>query len=246
MIRDIVGKIVWLLCLVLVTGVPGITQVQSGTIEFERRTNVLKLYQNEKNMQGMMDYIKKNKIQKETFYLRFNDSLSVFTPKESVGSGWASWLTQRNSTVQDFKTKKRLQMLDIWGDNVYVKDTLKKREWKITYDKRMIAGHECRKAIWQKDDTTKIYAWYSEELQLSTGPETFNGLPGTILGLATEDGGVVYFAKKIELTPTAPHEFMPKYKEKDLKTEDELRKEIEARFSKMGSGAKIADRLFTW
>ncbi|MCX6292662.1 MAG: hypothetical protein NT126_13025 [Bacteroidetes bacterium] len=30
------------------------------------------------------------------------------------------------------------------------------------------------------------------------GPESFVGLPGAILGLATEDGSVIYFAKNVE------------------------------------------------
>ena len=28
----------------------------------------------------------------------------------------------------------------------------------------------------QKNDTTRIYAWYTDEILPSTGPETFNGL----------------------------------------------------------------------
>lgn len=33
----------------------------------------------------------------------------------------------------------------------------------------------------------------------SIGPESFLGLPGAILGMATEDGGVIYFAKRVEI-----------------------------------------------
>lgn len=70
----------------------------------------------------------------------------------------------------------------------------------MTDNTRKLAGYECRMAIYRKNDSTNLYAWYAEELVPSVGPETFSGLPGTILGLATEDGGVVYFAKSVEFT----------------------------------------------
>ena len=76
-----------------------------------------------------------------------------------------------------------------------------------------MAGYTGRKGVWKANDSTRIYAWFSYDLISSTGPESFNGLPGTILGLATEDGGVVYFAKKVELVKTEAKDFiLPKKK----------------------------------
>ena len=93
------------------------------------------------------------------------------------------------------KKNERVSIYNLFGDRKTVKDEIVKRTWKITERKRNIAGYSCRRAIWSKNDSTRIYAWYTDQITSSTGPETFNGLPGTILGLATEDGGVVYFAK---------------------------------------------------
>lgn len=239
-----IGRLITI-ALLFLFAVPVQSQVTSAVIEYERRTNVYKLYKDVDRMQGMMDYIKKNKIMKETFTLYFNDSISVFKAKESP-EGMAAWLTQRNVTIQDFTLNKRTQVLDLWGNQVFLRDTLKEREWKITYDKRMIAGYECRKVIWMLNDSTKIYAWYSDELAVSGGPETFNGLPGTILGVATEDGGVVYFAKNVEIIEADPIAELPKIKEKDVKTQAEISSEIISRFGKDNNGAAIVERMFAW
>ena len=66
---------------------------------------------------------------------------------------------------------------------INVQDSLPARNWKITDSKRSICGYECRKAIYQKNDSTRIYAWYTTALVPSVGPEGFCGLPGTILDI---------------------------------------------------------------
>ena len=48
----------------------------------------------------------------------------------------------------------------------------------------------------------KITAWFTDALTLSTGPEEFDGLPGTILELIKNDGDV---------TITATSVLLPKY-----------------------------------
>ncbi|MEC7005092.1 MAG: GLPGLI family protein, partial [Bacteroidota bacterium] len=127
-----------------------------------------------------------------------------------------------------------------------VKDEIVKRTWKITERKRFIAGYECRRAIWQKNDTTRIYAWYTDQILPSTGPETFNGLPGTILGLATEDGGVVYFAKKIEKNSNEVDELVGDLKIKKTYTEKELRTELEMKGKSNPWMNRIINYLFEW
>lgn len=245
-----IGKPIFILLLLVGVAVSSRAQITSASIKFERRTNVWKTYKDVEQMARMRDMLEKNKIKKDYFTLYFNDSLSVFVPEEKTDEGMMSWLTQSNYSIQRFEKDQRVQILELWGSQIYLQDTLKKRPWVITYDKRKIAGYECRKAIWRMNDTTNIYAWYSDQIEVSTGPESFNGLPGTILGLATEDGRVVYFAKEVEIKQVDPNEFLPKYKEKDCKTEAQLRADIIGRMSKMMPDPKaaeaIADGLLSW
>jgi len=97
-----------------------------------------------------------------------------------------------------------------------------------------------------KNDSTKIYAWYTDQLIPSTGPETFNGLPGTILGLATEDGGVVYFAKIIEEKFQNIDEIISDIKIKNFYTEQELKDELIKKSKSNPWLGRVVNYLFDW
>lgn len=97
-----------------------------------------------------------------------------------------------------------------------------------------------------KNDSTKIYAWYTDQLIPSTGPETFNGLPGTILGLATEDGGVVYFAKIIEEKFQNIDEITSDIKIKNFYTEQELKDELIKKSKSNPWMGRVVNYLFDW
>ena len=120
------------------------------------------------------------------------------------------------------------------------------RAWKITERKRNIAGYSCRRAIWNKNDSTRIYAWYTDQLIPSTGPETFNGLPGTILGLATEDGGVVYFAKLVQEKYQNVDELISDIKIKNFSTEKELKDELIKKSKSNPWMSRVVAYLFEW
>lgn len=204
-------------------------QVTNAKIIFERKTNLFKKYKGERTK----DWIKEeNKIKIDVFELIISDSLSVFKPQESDIREQMDWLTQKNTTYQNLNSKTRFLIKNMWGEELYLKDSIIKRTWKITDGTRKIAGYNCRKAIWQANDTTKIYAWFSYDLTPSVGPESYTGLPGTILGLATEDGGVIYFAKKIELQPLIAASDLQTPKKKKVKTISEVKLDMESRFGK--------------
>jgi GLPGLI family protein len=136
--------------------------------------------------------------------------------------------------------------MDLWGSEAILKDSMQRRQWKITENKRVIAGYNCRKAIWEMNDSTRIYAWYALELVPSIGPEGFAGLPGAILGMATEDGSVIYFAKEVKAVeqPVVKLE-EPNMKGKEVYTEDQLKEMLKGR---MGQWVKPADleAMFQW
>jgi GLPGLI family protein len=80
----------------------------------------------------------------------------------------------------------------------------------------------------------------------SVGPEGFCGLPGTILGLATEDGGIIYFAKKVEATNPTKEEMLIEVGKNKLFTINELRIKIEKDYSSTPWGKRMFDDLFRW
>ena len=231
--------IIVLLGLISLTGTG---QIRSGKIVFERRTNLLKKYSDSR----MKAWLKDKKIKIDMFEMYFNDTMSIFKPQETDLVEQMDWATMKNTVYQNLKENQRMSILPVWGDNVFVSDSLKKREWKVTSSMRKIAGYDCRRMIWEKDDTTRIHAWYTEAIVPSVGPESFWGLPGTILGLATEDGGVVYFAKTVEVGVDNIKGYIPEFPAKKIKTEEELRKDMVEKFGDKPWGKQVMDGLFAW
>ena len=223
-----------------------IAQITSGKIIYERRTNLKKTVGD--NPRAKQFFTEENKIRKENFELTFNETSSVFefieNEDEEVG-GMMKYLTQRNKVYQNLEDKEFFMIMNSWGQPMHLKDSLSQIKWKITENKRKFAGHMCRKAVWEQNDSTRIYAWFSPNIVPSVGPEGFYGLPGAILGLATENGAIVYFATEIkEVAVDAAKMDYSEYK-KDIFTKDEL---IEALVTSMGKWIKREDlvSMFSW
>jgi GLPGLI family protein len=203
-------------------------QITAGKITFERKTNLYKKYKGDDYKRWIKE---ENKIKIDYFELYFNDTVSLFKPVDSELKEDLEWATQKNTVYQNFNTQKRFVKKIFWGEELNLTDSLFKRKWKITESTRKIAGYNCRKALWQANDSTRIYAWFSYDLTTGTGPESFYGLPGTILGLATEDGGIIYFAKKVEIL-TPPSATFVQAKKKKVYTIPEMKDEMNKRWGK--------------
>lgn len=216
-------------------------QYTSGKIVYERRTNLFKKFKEYKDE----DWLKeedKNKI--DVFELYFNDSLSCFKPQESELKEKMSWATSKNTVYRNQVNEQVLNIKSIWGEKLYLKDTFLNRNWKITENMREIGGYNCRKAIWQADDSTRIYAWYCDEIIPSIGPETFGGLPGAILGLASEDGGIIYFAKTVELNRPEMAMLIPEKLKQKIYTTPELKTKLEKQFGDFKWGKRMIENTF--
>ena len=217
-------------------------QITHGVILFERKTNLLKKYDSPESQR----WLRGEKVKIDRFNLHFSPDKSLFLPIESAIPSKADWATSKNTVIQDFQNSERVSIYNLFGESKVVKDNIVERKWKITERKRNIAGYNCRRAIWIKNDSTRIYAWYSDQLIPSTGPETFNGLPGTILGLATEDGGVVYFAKLVEEKYQNIEELISEIKIKNYTTEKELKDELIKKSKSNPWMGRVVTYLFEW
>lgn len=221
-----------------------IAQITSGKIVYERKTNLYKKFKDE----DVRDWLKgEDKNKTDFFELYFNDSISVFKPQESDLKEKMSWATSKNIVYQNFTKNYRLTIKEVWGEQLYIEDTLNIRKWKITGSKRIISGYNCQKATWQANDTTRIHAWYCDEIIPNVGPESFYGLPGAILGIATEDGGVIYFAKSIEVNKPDMPALIPKKGKNKIYSPAELKVKLTKDFGKNSWGkAMIKDLFGVW
>lgn len=218
------------------------SMIRAGKITYERRTNLYKMFDDDR----MRKMLGSTKIKTDFFSLYFNDSISLFqfiTPDQPDPQ--AMW-TMKNTVYTELNKEMRFVYMEMMGSAMTVGDSLAKHTWKLTDKTRKIAGYECYRAVWEKNDTTRIYAWYTTDIIPSIGPESVLGLPGAVLGLATEDGSIVYFATKVEaLEPTAEQLTQPKKKGKQY-TEAELLAELKEKFEGSPWGARVLSGIFYW
>lgn len=224
-------------------GTSTFSQISSGKIVFERKTNLQKRFDDPRMKRFVNE---NNKIKTDLFVLYFNDTCSVFKPILSDVPDDMSWMTTKNSYYQNNNTNEKLTILALFGTDVYIKDSISNRNWKITDSKRKIGKYECRKAIYQKNDSTRLYAWFCVDLIPSAGPEGFSGLPGTILGLATEDGGIIYFATSVEVMEPKKEDLIINVGKNKVFTMDELKVKIEKDYGNTPWGKRMFEDLFRW
>ena len=217
--------------------------VESGKIKFERKTNLLKI----PNLPPFLKRAAEEKKYKvDEFVLTFDRNGSAFVPITAMTNDPTDMLTAKNTVYSNHGSRERITMLDMMGTKIYITDTVNKIPWKITDNTRKLAGYDCKMAIYHKNDSTRLYAWYAEELIPAVGPETFSGLPGTILGLATEDGGIVYFAKSIDIVKVEDKELKFEPGKNKLYTKAEFAEEISNRMGKSPMIKGMLDLFFRW
>ena len=222
-----------------------IGQSQSGKIIFERKTNLEKKFKGFED-EWMKEFLAINKYKTDLFELYFTDSTSLFKPVDTDLQEENSWTTVKNTVLFHFKKDEKLSKITISGQDLFVKNSIQPKTWKITDSKRMIGNYVCTKAIWENSDTSKIYVWFSNEILPSVGPESFYGLPGAVLGVASEDGGVIYFAKSVELIPNVEDKIKLDLKKKKIMTSDEFKSEMEESIGDSKFEKKFLADLFTW
>lgn len=184
-----------------------------GVIQYEKRVNMYALIKkqinerNESYMKPMLeDYQKKNpqfKSLKST--LTFNNDQTLFKPAEDNGNS-DNWIefgasTQNNIIFTQPQLGTSIAQKKIYEETYLVKDSTRKINWKITNEIRTIAGYDCRRANALIMDSIYVVAFYTDQLPVSGGPESFTGLPGMILGVALPYEHVTWFATSVADQP---------------------------------------------
>jgi GLPGLI family protein len=182
----------------------------NGTIEFEKTVNMYAVFQkiidkdNEAWLQPAFDSYKKNQPQfrKLKSTLAFGNNKTLFTPIEPENVSNTFFLDnpmvgQNNVVETDLNTNTSINQKKVFESVFLVKDSVRKIDWKITTETREIAGFTCRRANALILDSVYVVAFYTDDIPVSGGPESFAGLPGMILGLAIPHENVTWFATKV-------------------------------------------------
>lgn len=190
--------------------------VTEGSIEFEKSVNMhaqIKKYitkDNEVFYVPAFEQYKKSqpqfRILKST--LAFSKDKTLFRPAraEETSRNWFSDIpasTQNNIIYTDLSSNTSIVQKSIFEETFLVRDSTRKINWKITSETRDIAGYPCRRANAIIMDSIYVVAFYTDEIPVSGGPESFSGLPGMILGVALPHENMSWFAKLVTDKPLA-------------------------------------------
>lgn len=214
------------------------TFIKSAKIEYERKTYVKKVLlevetdpQDASWLNQLPDY------RLEYFNLTISGNQSIYQPGREYDSKMPEWMSKGvTSTVYaNYDSGVFLCAKQILDQNYYIADSLPKIQWKYTNDTRTIAGYNCRRVTGRICDSLFIVAYYAEEILLQGGPETFNGLPGLILGVVVPRMHISWYATKVEIANTNEEPVPPKptRKQKQIKLREML-KEIEENVTDWG------------
>jgi GLPGLI family protein len=125
-------------------------------------------------------------------------------------------IADKNTVFTDYKAGKMIAQKPVFEETFLVEDSLAKIKWKITSDTREIAGFECRKAIGILNDSIAVFAFYTDQLLISGGPESIHGLPGMILGMGVPRLHITWFATKVEVNGVNVNSVVPATKGKKV------------------------------
>ncbi|SKB81298.1 GLPGLI family protein [Daejeonella lutea] len=179
-----------------------------GTIEFEKSVNMhaqIKKQINKNNESyylPALDQYKKSQPQFKVMksVLSFSKTKTLYTPiiEQTPTRTMFSELpaaNQNNIIYTDLATNQSTAQKNIFEELFLVTDSTRKIKWKLTSETRDIAGYNCRRANALVMDSVYVVAFYTDEIPVSGGPESFTGLPGMILGVALPHENITWFAK---------------------------------------------------
>lgn len=198
-------KKIFLFAIILVLAISARSQtifIRSGKIEFERKTNSHRLYFSGET-ESWMEEFKKLVPQFRTDYfdLVFTEKKTLYKPgkeTEVEKTGFFESPAMENVVYNDLASQSTVSQKKFYDSEFLLSDSTKVSKWKFEPETRTIAGFECKKAITRICDSVVVVAFYTDQIITPGGPESFNGLPGMILGLAIPRLYTTWFATKLE------------------------------------------------
>jgi len=192
--------------------------ISAGRIEFERKYNQHSQFEGQEEGIWVAE-MKKNypKMLTDFYELRFNQEKSVYKLMKENPDNKYLWMGKPNESdvaVKDLAKGTLSIQRDVFEQTYIIQDSLRQLEWRITDETRTIAGFECKKAVTRICDSVYVVAFYTDQILVNSGPESFSGLPGMILGLAVPRLHTTWFATKVELIEPTPAQLSPTQKGK--------------------------------
>jgi GLPGLI family protein len=175
-----------------------------GRIEYEKRLNVHArldaMFRNDNNSTWKDMEKKRNPKFKTTYFeLRFHNNTTLYAPgrENPENVRLRDEPADDNTVYSELDKNESIAQKKVFEEIFLVKDSTRSIRWKITDEKRNIAGFDCRRANAVIMDSVYVVAFYTDAIITPGGPESFSGLPGMILGIALPYEHVTWFATKV-------------------------------------------------
>ncbi len=213
-------KILYLIILLSASFVTEAQQlILQGKIHYERKENLHKLFTEENEW---TNEFKKQlpKYRVDIFELSFNSKRSLYKMEQEFegNSNILDWfnVSKSNIVAQNFENQKVQAQKVVYENTYQINDSLPQITWKLHNEYRTIAGFTCRKASTIVLDSVYIIAFFTDEIPVSAGPESMNGLPGMILGMVVPRLNTTWFATRVDHVTVNDESllFYPKAKKK--------------------------------
>lgn len=175
--------------------------ISKAAIEFEVKTNIKKTMGNSSWAEMMSENLPTFKTGYYKFSFSGTKSLYKFErwdEKEKMPD-FLRKSDEENQWYFDHGADRYEMQKNVFGTNFNVTDSIMKIKWKLSNENRIIAGYNCRKATGIIMDSVYVFAFYTEEIMISGGPCSINGLPGMILGLTIPRMYTSFIATKVTI-----------------------------------------------
>ncbi len=202
-----------------VTGFAQTQFITSGRVEYEKTYNQHSVLDDERSDHEWIQQMPKNfpKFVRDLYELQFAGNKSSFKLAKEAPDNKYLWRDKPSTTdvtVKDCETNRITLQKEVFETQYLLQDSMRNYQWRITDETRTIAGFECKKAVTKICDSVYVVAFYTDQIMISSGPESFGGLPGLILGLAVPRLHTTWFATKLELVQTTAVQTAPPQKGK--------------------------------
>ncbi len=196
-------KLTFTLALVCYIGLSrGQQFIDKAVIEFEVKTNIKKTMGDGMWAEMMKENLPTFKV--AYFNYTFSGGKSIFKLSHFDEKIKIPEHMKKSDEENEWYVDHNLGMLDmkkvVVGSPFYVRDSLPNIEWKLSNENMMIAGFNCRKAVGRMFDSVYVFVFYTDEILVSGGPCSINGLPGMILGMTIPRLYTSWVATKVSIT----------------------------------------------
>ncbi len=176
-------------------------QLTEGKIVYEQKVDLHRRMEDEQ-MKAMIPQFRTSK-----FELNFADGQSIYKAQEEEpditenngnGNVVMKFGGANSEYYKNFIKQKQIEKRELAETDYIIEDSIKHITWKLIDETKNILGYNCKKANGKTERGSDVEAWYTEEIPVSTGPETFNGLPGMIMQIDINKEEIVITATGLE------------------------------------------------